>query len=54
MAVVTVCLGEGMTWRQLQPCHVGDPYDPHRCLSKEEWEGLGPLRRNRLYHALKW
>lgn len=54
MAVVTVCLGEGMVWRQLEPRHLGTPFDPHRSISQEEWETLGPLRRNKLYHALKW
>ena len=54
MAVVTICRGEGMVWRELEPRHLGTPYDPHRSMSQEEWEALGPIRRNKLYHALKW
>ena len=63
MAVATVCLGEGLTWRRLHEDHVGTPYSPQGFMSQEDFDlatkgALPKIRpgggKNRLYHALKW
>ena len=38
MALPTVCVGEGYTWRYLKPEHVGVPYSPEGFMSREHFE----------------
>ena len=54
MALPTICVGEGLVWRELQPEHVGVPYSPEGHVKKGEFERLQAMRTNQLFHALKW
>lgn len=54
MALPTVCVGEGLTWRQLREEHVGQPYDPQGFMDQKTFEFLSHVPARKLVHALKW
>ena len=33
-ALSTVCVGEGLTWRSLRDCHVGEPFHPDESMGE--------------------
>ena len=54
MALPTVCVGEGMTWRPLRQEHIGEPYDPHGHMGRDDFAEQESAPSLKLIHALKW